>query len=71
MPSVTEKHQPVIWSNSTWASWDSISEVLNMANLKRIKFLNMSSGETKIRNIDIFSKTYLFLALKDGGPANC
>lgn len=69
MPSVIEKHQQ--WTLATWTSWDSVSKVLNIANLKRIKFLNMSSGETKIKNIDIFSKTYLSLALKDRGPANC
>lgn len=47
MPSITE---------------DSISQVLTITNLKRLKFLNMLSGVKW--NIDIFSKTYL--SLKDG-----
>lgn len=66
MPSVIEKHQLVVRSNSMWTSWASISRDLNIAKFKRIKFLCMLSGETKIRNIDICSKIYL--VLKDGVP---
>lgn len=44
---------------------DSISQVLNITNLKRLKFLNMLSGE-QMRNIDIFRKMYLSSVLKDG-----
>lgn len=66
MPSVIEKHQLVIRGNSMWTSWASISKDLNIIKFKRIKFLHMLSGKTKIRNIDIFSNIYL--ALKDGVP---
>lgn len=52
-------------SNSIWTSWDSISKGLNIADLKRIKFLNMSSGEVGKQKLGILifvvKHTYLWL----------
>lgn len=58
---VIGKHQPVMQSYSIWMSWGGISEVLSITNLKSIKLINKSNGEMKIRYIDIFIKTFIFV----------